>query len=150
MKESTIYESDDTMIKNEETGPSTTKQSPALPDDEIMALLVHEQPKKPPNNDTSSSSDTSDDEDDYTNRDTSSSAPKLTWQDESSMTSFGGGSVDTFDSDDSDDSEDELTLNVGGKLYQLSDIGPDVVDQMTPEEKDKYTQLCQKAYSDFY
>lgn len=41
-------------------------------------------------------------------------------------------------------------LQVGDKVYELNEITQDIINTMTPEEKDKYTELCQQAYNNFY
>jgi len=52
--------------------------------------------------------------------------------------------------DDSDENDDIPTINVGGEDYDLTDVTPDVIAKMTPEEMEKYNQLYQDFYKDMY
>jgi len=52
--------------------------------------------------------------------------------------------------DDSDENDDIPTINVGGEDYDLTDVTPDVIAKMSPEEMEKYNQLYQDFYKDMY
>lgn len=57
--------------------------------------------------------------------------------------------------DDDDDFEDvvsDLTVTVGGKsyLYTVVSQRPELVAQMTPQEKERYIEMGQKMFEDMY
>ena len=52
--------------------------------------------------------------------------------------------------DNSDENDDIPTINVGGEEYDITDVPPDVIANMSSEEMEKYNQLYQEFYKDMF
>jgi len=119
-------------------------------DDEITNLLLrHERTNKDkviiPGDDTDS--DKSDDSDVEQNDD----------NDAALLASLSAVNNDKDDDDvvevmedGSDDNDDIPTITVAGEEYDITDVTPDVIAKMSPEEMEKYNQLYQDFYKDMF
>lgn len=56
--------------------------------------------------------------------------------------------VEEMDSDDEEESVPMVTIGIRKVPYQ--EVTPDMVEQMTPAEKDEYIRIGQELYSDMY
>ena len=54
------------------------------------------------------------------------------------------------DDDDDDDGGDIPTVRVGNEDIAVTDVTPEIIAKMTPEEQDRYTQIFQDFYSHMY
>ncbi|KAK3593203.1 hypothetical protein CHS0354_002730 [Potamilus streckersoni] len=61
--------------------------------------------------------------------------------------SVSGADVEEMESEDDRDSP---MVTVGGRKIALQDITPEMVNKMTPEEREEYIKLSQELYADMY
>jgi len=54
------------------------------------------------------------------------------------------------DDDDDDDGGDIPTVRVGNEDIVVTDVTPEIIAKMTPEEQERYTQIFQDFYSHMY
>lgn len=57
--------------------------------------------------------------------------------------------IDVMDTDD-DDGDDAPTVYVSGKPIPLGEVNAELIEQMTPQEKDTYIHIYQEHYSHMY
>ncbi|XP_071114345.1 general transcription factor IIE subunit 1-like [Haliotis cracherodii] len=125
---------DSQMESSYEAGPSQDLSQLNANDEVMNALLVHEQSKPgaglriPTDRVEDNSSSSSEDE-----------APKP---------GPSHGVVEEMDSDDEEESVPMVTIGIRKVPYQ--EVTPDMVEQMTPAEKDEYIRIGQELYSDMY
>ena len=51
---------------------------------------------------------------------------------------------------DDDDAGDIPTVKVGDEEITVTDVTPEMIAKMTPEEQERYTQIFQDFYSHMY
>jgi hypothetical protein len=61
-----------------------------------------------------------------------------------------GNDVSNMDNSDDDDSGDIPTVKVGDEEITVTDVTPEIIAKMTPEEQERYTQIFQDFYSHMY
>lgn len=51
---------------------------------------------------------------------------------------------------DTESDGDEATVFVAGKPISIGEVTPEIIAQMTPQEKEAYIQVYQESYSHMY
>ena len=111
-------------------------------DDEITRLLLQHEKKNSANATAANS----------INAQEQSASDKSDDSDMEDVTTGIGGSankVDTMVSSD-DDADGIPTVRVGSEEITLTDVNEDIINRMTAEEKERYTQTFQDFYSHMY
>ena len=132
------------LIDTSSTKSDTNAHKNTDDDDEITRLLLQHEKKNSATssaaktlvNDNNSESDKSDDSDMEDVNPFGVSVPK-------------SDKVDTMSSDD--DAEDGIpTVKVGHEEITITDVNEDIINRMTAEEKERYTQIFQEFYAHMY
>ena len=129
--------------QHDDTFASSGNVNDNVNDDEITRLLLQHEKK---NSATSAAANS------INNVQGQSASDK---SDDSDMEDVGGNAgdkdkIDTIVSSDDDADDGIPTVRVGNEEITLTDVNEDIINRMTTEEKERYTQIFQDFYSHMY
>lgn len=135
------FPSSDSLTQQQQSAVGSSSSKLAIEDDdEITRLLLQHEKKNSANAAAANSINAG-------SQEQNSASDKSDDSDMEDVTT--ANKVDTMASSD-DDADGIPTVRVGSEEITLTDVNEDIINRMTAEEKERYTQIFQDFYSHMY
>ena len=134
------FPSSDSLTQQQQSAVGSSSSKLAIEDDdEITRLLLQHEKKNSANAAAANSINASQEQNSASDKSDDSDMEDVTT----------ANKVDTMASSD-DDADGIPTVRVGSEEITLTDVNEDIINRMTAEEKERYTQIFQDFYSHMY